>query len=43
MYGKFILVVEKETVYFRLLEEADPRILSNCAIITGKGYPCHST
>jgi meiotic recombination protein SPO11 len=43
VYGRFILVVEKETVYFRLLQEANPSFLELCVLVTGKGYPCHST
>jgi DNA topoisomerase VI subunit A len=29
VYGKRILVVEKETIYFRLLEEGNEDFLSN--------------
>jgi DNA topoisomerase VI subunit A len=43
VYGKFILVVEKETLYFRILDDHNRSFLENCAVITGKGYPCHAT
>ena len=37
---KFILIVEKETIFFNLLENNYfKNIFPNCLIITGKGYP----
>lgn len=37
---KFILIVEKETIFFNLLENnLFKNIFPNCLIITGKGYP----
>lgn len=33
VYGDYILVVEKETVYFRLLSEANPDFLCICKFI----------
>ncbi len=37
---KFILIVEKETLFFNLLENNYfKNIFPNCLIITGKGYP----
>lgn len=39
--GKYILVVEKETIYQRILDEEI--MLDDFVIITGKGYPCYST
>lgn len=43
IYGALILVVEKETIYFRLLNEKNEVFLKNTVLITGKGYPCHAT
>ena len=39
---QFVLIVEKETVFFRLRESAfcQPH---QCLLVTGKGYPCLST
>lgn len=34
----FILVIEKEAVFQKLLQENCPRAL-NCILVTGKGYP----
>ncbi|KAI4504858.1 hypothetical protein M0802_000408 [Mischocyttarus mexicanus] len=36
--GKFVLVVEKDTIFQKLLEENVTKLL-NCILITGKGYP----
>ncbi|KAI4481968.1 hypothetical protein M0804_008987 [Polistes exclamans] len=36
--GKFVLVVEKDTIFQKLLEENITKLL-NCILITGKGYP----
>ncbi|KAM3134575.1 hypothetical protein pb186bvf_013389 [Paramecium bursaria] len=41
--GKTILVVEKETVYFRILQEQNIQLLKQIVLITGKGYPCVAT
>lgn len=45
--AKMIVVVEKETVYHRLVEElnsgASTSILQKCIFITGKGYPDMAT
>ncbi|CAD8054319.1 unnamed protein product [Paramecium sonneborni] len=43
IYGKYILVVEKETVYFHLINEMYQEFLQNTVLITGKGYPCYAT
>ncbi|CAD8136325.1 unnamed protein product [Paramecium octaurelia] len=43
IYGKWILVVEKETVYFHLINEMHQEFLQNTVLITGKGYPCYAT
>lgn len=36
--AKFVLIVEKDSIFQRLLQENCPSIL-NCILITGKGYP----
>jgi DNA topoisomerase VI subunit A len=36
---KFILICEKETIFYRLIDEQSPYLLSNSLIITAKGYP----
>lgn len=36
--AKFVLVVEKDSVFQHLLEEKCSRTL-NCILVTGKGYP----
>lgn len=36
---KFILIIEKETIFYRLIDEYDPNLLNNCLLITSKGYP----
>lgn len=38
----FVLVVEKEAAFQKLLEENCPRAL-NCILVTGKGYPDTAT
>ncbi|CAD8076546.1 unnamed protein product [Paramecium sonneborni] len=43
IYGKWILLVEKETVYFHLINEMHQEFLQNTVLITGKGYPCYAT
>lgn len=43
VYGKQILVVEKETIYFKLIEEQNEEFLASTVLITGKGYPCQAT
>ncbi|EAR99249.3 type IIB DNA topoisomerase (macronuclear) [Tetrahymena thermophila SB210] len=39
----FILVVEKETVFQKIIAEKDEQLLKNCIMITGKGYGDYST
>lgn len=41
--AQFILVVEKETVFFKLINEQDGELLKQALIITGKGYPDYAT
>lgn len=42
--AKFILVVEKETIFFNLINsEKYTQIFSNSIIVTGKGYPDYIT
>lgn len=36
--AEFVLIIEKDAVFQKLLEENCPRIL-NCILVTGKGYP----
>lgn len=36
--ARFVLVVEKDAAFQKLLEENCPRVL-NCILVTGKGYP----
>ncbi|XP_014478934.1 PREDICTED: meiotic recombination protein SPO11 [Dinoponera quadriceps] len=40
--AKFVLVVEKDAAFQKLLEENCPRLL-NCVLVTGKGYPDTAT
>ncbi|EFN87858.1 meiotic recombination protein SPO11 [Harpegnathos saltator] len=40
--AKFVLVVEKDATFQKLLEENCPRAL-NCILLTGKGYPDTAT
>ncbi|KAL4471117.1 hypothetical protein ABPG72_006498 [Tetrahymena utriculariae] len=39
----FVLVVEKETVFQKIIAEKDEQLLKNCVMITGKGYGDYST
>jgi len=39
----YILIVEKETVFFHLLMEADPLLAEAALLVTGKGYPDFAT
>lgn len=36
--ANFVLVIEKDAIFQKLLEEDCPRILK-CILVTGKGYP----
>lgn len=36
--AKFVLIVEKDSIFQKLLEENTAELL-NCILITGKGYP----
>jgi len=36
--AEFVLIIEKDTIFQKLLEENCPRAL-NCILVTGKGYP----
>lgn len=36
--ANFVLVIEKDTIFQKLLEEDCPRIFK-CILVTGKGYP----
>ncbi|XP_050452631.1 meiotic recombination protein W68 [Cataglyphis hispanica] len=40
--ANFVLVIEKDTIFQKLLEEDCPRILK-CILVTGKGYPDMNT
>ncbi|KAJ9445944.1 Meiotic recombination protein SPO11-1 [Diplonema papillatum] len=37
--ARFVLVVEKDCTFFRLVDDAAPRKL-NCLLVTGRGFPC---
>lgn len=39
----FILIVEKETVFFKLVNEQNTELLKSSVIVTGKGYPDYAT
>ncbi|KAL4438797.1 hypothetical protein ABPG74_013470 [Tetrahymena malaccensis] len=39
----FILVVEKETIFQKIIAEKDEWLLQNCVMITGKGYGDYTT
>eukprot|EP00755_Sulcionema_specki_P031033 Sspe_Gene.95772::Locus_68076_Transcript_1_1_Confidence_1.000_Length_1389::g.95772::m.95772/K10878/SPO11; meiotic recombination protein SPO11 len=40
--ARFVLVVEKDATFTRLLDDGVPRKLQ-CVMVTGKGYPCVAT
>lgn len=37
------MIVEKETIYFHLINEKNIDFFQNVVLITGKGYPCNAT